>query len=92
MSLFVLAWPFKRTVLLKIPCILDAEEGQKVPILGDGQTFHRPPKSTKICTAVIYKDAGHTRPFHCCHGALEQDHQRSPSRLNYHVASSAVLS
>lgn len=53
-------------------------------------------KQHKKFTAVIHKDANHTRTFHCCHGAVGRDYQRSPSRLEYHVchlvATSAILS
>ena len=42
-------------------------------------------KKHALFTAVIRKDADHTRTFHCSHGALRQDHQRSAGRLNHHV-------
>ena len=42
-------------------------------------------KKQKMFTAVIHKDADHTRVFHCCHGAVGQDNQRSSGKLNYHV-------
>ena len=48
-------------------------------------------------TAVIHKDADHTRTPYCCHDAviIGKYHQSSPSRLGYHVfdlvAISAIL-
>lgn len=42
-------------------------------------------KTPKKNTALMRKDAGHSRTSHCFHGTVRQDNQRSPSRLKYHV-------
>ena len=40
------------------------------------QLFPQAPKKVETSTAVMYKDAGHARTFHCCHGAVGQDYYR----------------
>ena len=55
-------------------------------ILGDAHNFlTHTTKKHKMFTAVVHKDADHTRTFHCCRGAVEYDRQRSAGRLNYHA-------
>ena len=68
-------------------------------ILGDAHNFlTHTTKKHKMFTAVVHKDADHTRTPYCCHDAviIGKYHQSSPSRLGYHVfdlvAISAILS
>ena len=55
--------------------------GSSRSILGDGDNFSQTTDWHKLFTAVVRKDADHSRTFHCCHGAVGQVQQRLPSRL-----------
>lgn len=47
--------------------------------------FHADHKKKTLFTAVIHKDADHAPTLRGCHSAVGQAHQKSLSRLNYHV-------